>query len=283
MRVLPNAGVYTGSITEGMKPVIEKKEKSGVLMLHVPVTLSDAIGPDGARIAWSGPGACILIGKDGNLNAVAIQQLKKVFPSWDGVDFFWLEGVDENGDEADHWPEMAAAKFEVEGERLNNYIPEGQTEPIEQFKLKPWINAVGGGTRIPERVTDRAALLREFGSKFRANAKASPKTVKPAAEKEELELDDDDKPAKGKSAPAPSKKSGPPAKPGSKTSHTPRTATLDEAWDAYYKKCGEPDDGTDEAEKVGNDFLEAQDAIKPKDGNNLTPAEWGKVMDYLEC
>ena len=37
------------------------------------------------------------------------------------------------------------------------------------------------------------------------------------------------------------------------------------------------------AEKVGNDFLEAQDAIKPKDGNNLTPAEWGKVMDYLEC
>ena len=256
---LPNPGTYVARRNNGM--VLEAKE-SGSLLLWIPFMLLNS------EVNYSGK-HCLTIGqKDGTLSERNINTLKKIFPDWDGQDLFALEELP--------LTEEGVAEFELaDCYHDNSYTPEGETEPVIQFKAQ-WLNPLGGTQKMPAPMDDaaRKKVLTAWGGKLRA---ASGKPAQKASA-----------PAPKASAPAPAAKSaaparpaagGPPSRKGSPgAGGQSRTATQEEAWDALVAANG--------GEKADTDALSAQywaaaDKVAPGTNGELTPAQWGKVMTEL--
>lgn len=260
MKTLPNPGTYTARRNASM--VLQEAE-SGALLLWIPYALCSS------EISYIDRHMLVLGKKDGTLSDKSVKTLKKIWPDWDGLDPFALEEIP--------IPEGNEPEFELgDCYHDNSYVPEGQSEPVIQFRAE-WLNPLGGSQNIPTPIPaeDRKALLTKWGSKFKAlssgrsgaaaPAKATPAAAKPAA--------------KAAAAPAPAKaaSSGPPSRRGSPAvgGHS-RTATQEEVWDALNKANPDAD-----ADELADKFYGAQDEVRADANGNLTPAEWGQVLDKL--
>lgn len=252
-KAIPAPGTYQARRAGEM--VVYETEKTGALCLAVPVQLLNS------EVNWVGKTTLTLVKGDGEVKVRTVNDLKRIFPSWDGVDPFALMDLPLS--------EEGQPEFEVVGEH-EPYTPEGETEAIDTFKVK-WLNPLGGSTSMPEPPADRKALLAKYGSKFKAlsggSAKPAPaKAAKPAAAPAQQELGT--KPA----APAPASK-GPPSR-GRGPAGVARTLTQDDVWDLLVAK--NPNGDQDE---MGTKFWAAADEVQ--EGGELTPAQWGEVATKL--
>lgn len=251
---IPDAGDYTARLNAKM--VVEAKE-SGSLILWVPYALTNS------EIKHTGK-FCFTIGqKDGTINQRGLQDLKKIFPEWDGDDIFALENIEPNED--------GAAQFELaQCFHDNSYTPDGATEPVWQLKAK-WMNPLGGTTKMPEPMdaAGRKSVLAAWGGKIRASlgGKAAPK---PAAATKSAA------PAKAPAAPPKSAAGGPPSR--RTVGGQARTATQQEVWEALANANGGAEADVD---ALGTQFWEAAEEVAPNSNGDLTPAQWGAVAEKL--
>lgn len=159
---IPNAGTYRAS-TGGL-PIVVYEADSGSLCAALPVTLK------GSEIAWSGKTTLTLGKSDGALNTRTLDNLKAIFPQWDG-DPFKLDEL-----------ETAENDFDVVCQH-EEYDDKNTGEKRMGFKVQ-WVNPIGGGVKMPEKLApdEVKSLKAKWGSKFKAVSKpAAP--AKPAAEK----------------------------------------------------------------------------------------------------
>ncbi len=248
MTQIPQPGTYQGK-TNGALVVYEAE--SGSLCVAIPVILTNS------EIAWHGKHTMVLVKKDGEIQGRVNQTLKEVF-NWDGLDPFWLT----EQDFGDITFDLVCAHEEFTP-RATEDNPDPQ--PVMAFKIQ-WLNAPGGGSRMPE-MADRKAILAKYGNKFRALAggkKPEPAKAAPAAA------------AKPAAAPAPAKKSGPPA---AKAKPAALEATVEEAWAACTKANPEMSD-----EQAGEVYYakiaELFPGVEPGD---LSPIQCGAVKAAFEA
>lgn len=264
MKQLPNPGTYTAR--RNGKMVLAESEH-GALLLYIPYILCST------EFNHIDRHMLVLGKKDGTLSDKAVKNLRRIWPEWDGQDPFALEEIEV--------PEGSEPEFELaDCFHDDSYIPQGSTDPMIQFKAE-WLNPLGGSQNLPAPIAaeDRKAILTKWGSKFKAlsgGKAAASAAAKPAA-KAAPAAPAKAAPAPAKAAPTKAASSGPPSRRGSPAvgGHE-RTATAEEAWEALV--AANPDGDSDE---LGQKFFEAQDGVREGAEGNLTPAEWGKVMDAL--
>jgi len=261
MKALPSPGTYLARRNGNM--VIEQSA-SGALLLWIPVVLCSS------DHAWTGKHMICIGAKDGTLQRKAVENLKKVFPSWDGMNPFELEEIPlQEAAEG----EAPAAEFELaDCYHDDSYTPPDATEPVIQFKAQ-WLNPIGGTQNMPEPTSaeDRKAILAKWGSKFKAssNTSARPAAAPVASAKPAIKTPT---PVAAKAAVG-----GPPGRGKPATTAASRSSSQEEVWDALTK--ANPD--SDETE-LGNRYYAAQDEVKPDANGDLTPQEWGLVATALD-
>ncbi len=260
-RTLPANGTYLAKLAACMAVFASK---AGNLCVAIPVRLLNA------DVAWSGRDSVVIgKGETGELDLKRIDDLKTIFPDWDGTDPFKLEAIrPKPGDDAE---------FEIVGEQ-QEFTPTGKTEPVLVFKIK-WINPLGGAAGMPKAMdaAERKDVLTKWGSKFRAVAGKPAAKAAPSATAETNATTATAAPGKAASGGPPSRrKAGSPA-----VGNQPRTMTQDEAWAAFAALPA--NEGGDEA-AMGDAFWNAHDEMFPdKDPAKRVPADWGKVADKLGC
>lgn len=233
------------------KMVVYETEKTGSLCVAVPLNVVDA---EGVAI-WAGKTTITLGKADGTLMTKSIENLKKCFPEWDGVNPFGLEEI-----------EPGVNELSIVGEH-EDYTPEATDEnpdpqSVTSFKVK-WLNPPGGSGASMKEPLDEASrkkVLTKWGGKFKAIGTA-PKAAVPAA-----------KPAAAPTKPA--AKAPPSRKPAAKAAD--RTSSQEEVW-TLLKKANEDESDDTLAAK----FYEAQDEVAPGANGGLTDEQWGAVADKL--
>lgn len=244
-KAIPNDGTYTAHTTA---PMVVYVAETGSVCVTVIGELVNA------PVAWRGKHTVTLINAKGEAKARSMQEIGQIF----GVDMsdpFNLQDV-----------EVGVHEFDWVGER-EVYQDKETGEDKEGFKVI-FMNPLGGGIKVPEQLNaaDRKAVMAKFGSKFKALARgAKPTTAsKPAAQAQT---------ASKLAAPA---RSGPPSlgKPAPK--EDVRVSTSDEAW---TKLIAANEDGNEAV--LGQQFFDAQDAVRDGAGGNMTPEEWGQVEVQL--
>jgi len=269
---LPNNGKHLAR-TDGAMVVYVAD--SGSLCVAIPTTLEDG--------SWSGKGTMTLVNKDGERKDKAIHFFRKTF-GWDTEDFFDLESIP-----------VGEHQFSITGKQ-EPYTPQATDEnptPEETMGFKiEWFNVIGeSGVKMPEKVDDktRRALLTKYarhfkvspGSKPAASAKSKPAAEPEPEEQQELaaeEATEEQQEEAEAPAPAPSRPSAPVRPAAAKTAGgQARTLTADEVWTLLFKK--NPKVKQPELEKT---YWAAADKIVPgNDGNNITPAQWGRIATEL--
>lgn len=254
-RILPRPGTYTA---RRRGAIVVREEESGALMVYIPYSLCDS------EIKFGGEYSVCIGTKAGQLQLKAIATLRKIWPDWDGENPFELEAIPiPEGSE----PEFSLADCFHD----DSYTPEGANEPVIQFKAR-WLNELGGVQAKKSMTEDeRGDVMNKWGGKFKAVKKSGGKA--PAREEEEEE---DDELPMGRKGSAPSR---PDAKtPARSAGGTARTSTGEEVL-AAIKKANKKS-SEDEIAKI---YWDAADEIGGKSANGeLTPTQWGKVLDSLD-
>jgi len=245
-KVLPKPGTY---LAKRSKPIVVNETQNGALMAYVSYDLLNA------DIAFGGVHGVVLGKIDGTLMTKTIENLKLIFPSWNGQDPFELQDVP--------MPEVDGAEFELADCYIDDtYVPANSTDgqPVLQFRAN-WINVVGG--RGPEKPTEPEVegLRKKWGAKFKAISAAPAKApaAAPAAEK-----------------PAPAKKV-PASRPAPAAPKAARSETAESVWLALVKKH----EGESEDDVAQNRFYPAQDKLFGQGIAASTPEKWGEVADAL--
>lgn len=237
------------------KMVVYETEKTGSLCVAVPVSAYDAEG----NVIWQGKTTITLGKADGTLMTKSIENLKKCFPEWDGVNPFGLEEI-----------EAGVNELSIVGEH-EDYTPEATDEnpdpqPVTSFKIK-WLNPPGGGAaamKEPLGEADRKKVLTKWSGKFKAIA------GKPAAAAT--------KPAAASTPPAkPAAAKAPPTPPSRKPAKAARSSSQEEVWTSLKKANAEATD-----EEMAEKFYAAQDEVAPGANGELTAEQWGEVAAKLE-
>ncbi len=177
--------------------------------------------------------------RDGSLNTVAIDQIKAA-TGWDGRDPFWLEDTDLR----DH-----RVQLKLGWERYNDQ---------DRIKVQ-WLDAEdatpAGVPKSDPQV--RRSISNRLGAKLRANAGGTPAP-----------------------APKPSTNSPPqPTRPNPTKNRSAKTATLQEAWEAFAKYEG---DGKSQEALEAAWFARLQQEFSTQDANQITPEQWAEFIDRLE-
>lgn len=247
-RQLPNPGTYNARRTAA---IVVREEESGSLMAYIPYAL---VGSD---VAFSGNHSQCLGAKDGTIQTKSIATLRKIFPSWDGLDPFGLEEIP--------LPENDEAEFELGDCFHDEYTPKEtdenpNPEAITTFKVQ-WLNPLGGGlpSKVPMTPEERKKALTKWGGKFKAVSGGAP--AKPAAKTSTPSAP----PARGKVPTPPSRKTT-----------TARKSSQEEVWTAYAKANK---DGDQDA--LAKAYYDAQDEVQPGANGELTPEQWGQVAEKL--
>ena len=136
----------------------------------------------------------------------------------------------------------------------------------EMYKGQPktavrFINPPGGGSY--GKPVDRKTFLNRFGAQLRAmqgGTAAKPSAAPKAA-------------PKAPTNPAPP---AAPPKPKAPTKPAPKPATMDEAWVALCNQNPESPE-----EKLHQMWADALEKVKPGHQNDLSPEEWGKVVEVV--
>ena len=197
--------------------------------------------------------------KDGTPNTMAIDALKESL-GWDGRDPFWLQ--DNAQAMTDH-----PVQLKLGWEEYN-----GKNKLKVQF-LNPYGSTAGGVAKGDANA--RQSISTRLGPKLRALAGGTPANApKPAA-----------RPAQGASAstapvpkPAPSAAPVAPAAPQPLQKPANAEATMDQAWATFcevYDKAG-PNGNPEDREQQW--FRILAELFPGKQPDQLTPAEWAKVM-----
>jgi hypothetical protein len=219
---LPPPGDYVAKLNARM---VVYEAKSQALCIAIPCIISQ-----GDHTGFTTKATVTLVKSDGTVMTNGLENLKTIF-GWDGLDPFALMDSDYKDIEF----ALAECKHE-NGEDSKTYFKAG------------WVNALGGGMKMPE-AADRRSVLAKYGSKFRALAGGA--AVKPAAPKAAV-------PALPK--PAPAAPTGP-------------AATMEEAWEACCKN------------NVGNEepswFAAMASMFPGKTNTNLTPQDWGRLKAHF--
>ncbi len=160
---IPNAGTYRAS-TSGAAIVVYEAD-SGSLCAALPVTLK------GSEIAWSGKTTLVLGKNDGTLNTRTLDNLKAIFPQWDG-DPFKLDELETSNNEFD-----VVCQHE-------EYDDKNTGDKRMGFKVQ-WVNPIGVGVKMPEKLApdEVKSLKSKWGSKFKAVSKPSAPAKTAVAEK----------------------------------------------------------------------------------------------------
>ncbi len=266
---LPNNGKHLARTNGAMVVYVAE---SGSLCVAIPTELEDG--------SWSGKGTMVLVNKDGERKDKSIHFFRKTF-GWETEDFFELESIP-----------VGEHQFSISGEQ-EEYTPQATGEnpdpqPTMGFKIN-WFNVIGeSGVKMPEQVDDktRRALLTKYARHFKLAPGSKPAAKKSAPEPEpepepeaEPELTEQPEPeAEEPELPKSHARPSAPARPAAKTAGgQARTLTADEVWTAVFKK--NPKVKQAELEKT---YWAAADKIVPgNDGNNITPAQWGKIATEL--
>jgi hypothetical protein len=243
--MLPTVGIHQA--TAGRRSLY--RADSGVLVFAIECIIDEAHSIVSNQS---------LTRKDGTVNERGVRTLREVF-GWDGTDPFWLVDND-----------LSQHPFEIDCQ--DELDQKGQ--PRVTVK---WLNPVGASGGM-KPCGDRAAILAQYGSMFRAvagGATVAPRApgAAPAAPRA---------PSTGPSAPrAPSRPpapapSTPPATPPAKPSAKPSAPSSQaEAWAAF--EAAAPSDW-DNA-KVELEWFAALKRVTGKaDPASLSPDDWGKVV-----
>ena len=174
--------------------------------------------------------------KDGSVNSVTVDQLKSAF-GWDGRDPLWLQ-------DADFGALLVQVKLEFE-------LYEGKTRLKVRYVDAE--NATPAGVPKADDNT-RRNLSTRLGSKLRALAGGTPVA-----------------------APKPAGKPAPPAAPKSTPKPPPaKTATMQQAWEAFAKECppawGQPDIEKEWFRVLGELFPDTQ-------LESLSLVQWASVIE----
>ena len=253
MSELLPAGKYPAKTNAKM---VVYEADSGSLCVAVPL---NALSPDGGTL-WSGKTTITLGKSDGTLMTKAIDNLKKCFPDWDKANPFGLEEI-----------EAGQHDLEIVGDH-EDYTPKATDEepdpqPIQVFKVK-WLNPPGGSgatMKEPLGADDRKKVLTKWGGKFKAVA-GKPAVATPTAKAVPVA-------APAKAAPA---AKGAPTPPSRKPAAKARTSSAEESW-SLLKKANPEDDDNALAEK----YYATQDEVAPGANGELTPEQWGEVVNKL--
>ncbi len=245
---LPKPGTHPAITTANM---VVYEAESGSLCVAVPLKIL------GAEVEWSGKATVTLITADGVIKERAIADMKTIF----GDDAAFPASLQD--------VEPGVHPFDAVCEITNDYVPSGQTEAVETFRVK-YINIPGGSAKMPEAM-DRKELLTKYGSKFKALSKSKPAVKTPAAQAAA-------KPAPTKAAaPARAASSGPPSR--KSTAAVARTCTQEECWNAFADLRGE--DRANASEAMQQEFFDAQDAVREGANGEFTIQEWGTIATAL--
>lgn len=174
--------------------------------------------------------------RDGSINTVTIDQLKAAF-GWDGRDPLWLQ-------DADLGRLVVQVKLEFE-------LFEGKTRLKVRYVDAE--DAAPAGVQKADEAT-RQSLGTRLGSKLRALAGGTP-AASPT--------------------PAPAAQGNPSALPASPTASLEKTATMQQAWEAFTQECPKAWNRQD----VETEWFRVLGAMFPgKHPGQLTPAQWHQVL-----
>ncbi len=177
--------------------------------------------------------------RDGSLNSVVIEQIKSA-TGWDGRDPFWLEDTDLTNHRV---------QLKLGWERWNDQ---------DRIKVQ-WLDAedaTPAGVPKSDPQT-RRSIANRLGAKLRANAGGTPAPAPKPASKTPLQ------PQKSKQAQ------------GKQT----KTATLQEAWEAFAKYEG---NGKSQETLEAAWFAQLQQEFGTQDANQITPEQWAEFIDHIE-
>ena len=175
-RKLPDPGTYKARLNGKM--VVEQTKK-GALLVWIPYRLCDL------EVPYSGKHMLVVGLKDGTLNQKAIEALKEAF-SWDGSDIFDLEQIEV--------PEGDIAQFVLaDCEHDDSYTPDGEDDPVIQFKAK-WFNPLSGASRMPKPLEEeeRQKVHKRWANKLKAISGSKKKKAKDEDEEDESDEEDEE-------------------------------------------------------------------------------------------
>ncbi len=188
-----------------------------------------AEGPDSGQTVKH---TLTLINKEGVISEKTMELIRDVFGCKE-FDPFWLVDAAAKG-------ELDAIRFELTGK-----VEKG--DKGGEYWKGEWLNALGGGAKMPEGNVDRKAFASQFGSKFRALTGGTT--------------------SKAPTTPPAAKKSPPPPQTGP-------TATMEQAWEECCKRNGNVEGPSTE------DWTNTMAELFPgKTNSDLTPHDWGKLKE----
>lgn len=250
--VLPSAGVSWPAKLTGLPVIYETEAKALCVAFQLALVGSDA--------PWRGRHTETLVTRDGVAREKVIANLKRIFPTYDGVNPYGM--VYTNPEEPDDTQlteiDIESIAIEIVGE--HETIP-AKTDPDTGAEIYPerlafkvqWMNPAGGGVKMPEPA-DRKSILSRYGSKFRALGGAGKKVApavkakpapEPPPEDDQIPGAEVETPAEPELPVARPAVAGPkgrpaPAAPARKaTAAVARTSTQTEVWNTLLEKLAD--------------------------------------------
>lgn len=182
--------------------------------------------------------------KDGSINTITVDQLKDAF-GWDGRDPLWLQDSDFSS---------LAVQVKLEFELYNG---------TQRLKVR-YVDAADAEGRGVKKADDnvRKSLSTRLGSKLRALAGGTPVNIP--------------RPTGKPTAPPPP--SSPPSRSAPKPppTATPKTATMQQAWEAFAKECPP---GWKQKEIEEEWFRVLGEMFPGTSPDKLTGAQWATVVE----
>lgn len=198
---------------------------------------------------------------DGSISTRTLENLRKVFPLWDGQ----VESL------------LVASNFE---DAPCEVVIEQVERDGKSFSNVKWVNPLGGGGQDVPETASKQELLSKYGSKFRALAggKKSTPAAKPAPKQEVKEEVVEEDPVEDEAeevfkptpVKAPAKKA-----PAKKEKVEGRAApTMEDCWNMLNKRKPK------EAEELWATFI--AEVGGDKDYSDITGEEWSRIMSLCD-